>query len=665
MKKEINYKFLLLLTGIGFFLYFWSLRGSFVMDDDHVIVHNSITRHLNLKSLFDYDRSRFITNLSFSINYLLSGLSPLTYRLVNVLIHIVNSFLVFLLSKHLLNFVRRKDSAQKQKWFAAAVSILFLIHPLQTQAVNYIVQRSTLLCAFFYLAALIAYIKVRHQFSLRALGIFIVCVAAALYSKQTSVTLPCAFVLIDIFFIKGNKKVFYALMCALLPVMIFQVNFHFYILQAVVYAEHADSYLAPVNCLLTQIKVLATYLKLFLVPVGQNFDYDFQVSNSFLDWNVLLPFFLILALLTSATVLLKKSKNILFGILFFFLVLIPESSVISLPDVIFEHRTYLGVFGLAFAFIAAFVNLIRNIRVQIIGLAVIAFIFCGFTLHRNWIWGDSSRLMEDTVRKSPKKPRALNNLGVIYLQSNQLDRALYKFEAALAVNPRYVEALQNLAETYWLKGEREQAKQYAEHAIKLEPRFASPHITLGHLYFASKDYERAEKEYLEAIKKNSNLVSAYNGLVNIYIEKSDISRAFQMAERAKVVDSSSAVTHYLLGNLSFQIADFRRAIQHYENAIWRNPKLFEAYNNLANVYFRLGNRSRAREYFEKIIKLNPDFDAAYFNLANIYHELGQREKGRQFLDQAYHYAKQNQNVELIQKIEKFYNTEQEGDHNVL
>jgi tetratricopeptide (TPR) repeat protein len=271
--------------------------------------------------------------------------------------------------------------------------------------------------------------------------------------------------------------------------------------------------------------VIVTYLRLLVLPVEQNLDYDYPIYREFLVPQVFLSFLLLAALFTLAVYLfwwtrisrVKQVKVedkpgaerdrlatsslataqptyhsaqpylrlISYGILWFFLTLAVESSLLPLADVIMEHRLYLPVFGAATVVAAllclaivkfprtahvGFIVLIAALTVAVIGTA---------TWQRNHVWGDAIRLWRDVVEKSPNKGRPLNNLAVALEDAGQRQEAIETLSRAIAVDPNYYKSYYNLADLYLVSDQPEKSLPLLETAIRLQPTFTEAYVEVG------------------------------------------------------------------------------------------------------------------------------------------------------------------------------------------
>jgi tetratricopeptide (TPR) repeat protein len=284
----------------------------------------------------------------------------------------------------------------------------------------------------------------------------------------------------------------------------------------------ADSSLSRLDYLFTQFRVIVTYLRLLILPVNQNLDYDYPVYSAFFTPPVFLSFLLLAALFALAVYLFRRTgygrlnqvegeadsgrkrptqpqpalfstcisclRLIAFGILWFFLTLAVESSLIPIDDVIMEHRLYLPGFGAATAFATAFFLMAgRSARPAggrlLVPVAVLLVLGLGLaTWQRNQVWGNAVRLWQDVVAKSPNKGRAQNNLGVALTDAGRLSEAIEVLSGAMALKPSSLNVYNNLGKAYIMNDQSEAALPLLKKAIGLDRQCADSYINLAMAY---------------------------------------------------------------------------------------------------------------------------------------------------------------------------------------
>jgi tetratricopeptide (TPR) repeat protein len=429
----------LLLVGAVAVVYLNSFRGVFQFDDYNVIVGN---RAVQSWAAFLADLPggiRPVLKLTYTLNRT-SGLGLFGFHLGNAALHAANAVL-------LLHVARGVGGGSVSVFAATLAALLFAVHPVQTEAVTYISGRSVSLMAFFYLGSLLAWLRGRargSRFLLHVASPALFLLAAL--SKETALVLPFALALLEAF--RGRRRgwrsalagqaVHWALLFALALAFLAHSGYG-RLLEACfdIRGMRANLY--------TQLHGVAYLLSRLAMPRSQNIDPDLPVLT---EWSsALLPEALLLLLLLSAGVYAFRKGSVAgFGILWFFLHLVPTNSFIPRLDVANDRQLYLASWGLFLA-VATGMDLLREVgggRWVAAGAAVLAVTLGGFTISRNEVYRSEIALWEDTARKSPGKARVQNNLGYSYERAGRLAEARDAYLRALAIDPGHARARGNL-----------------------------------------------------------------------------------------------------------------------------------------------------------------------------------------------------------------------------
>ena len=429
----------LLLAGAVAVVYLNSFRGVFQFDDYNVIVHSGGV-HTWCAWLAGLPRGiRPLLKFTYTMNWT-SGLGLFGFHLVNVTLHAANAVMLFLLAS-------RVGAPSVSRFAALLPALLFAVHPVQTEVVTYISGRSVSLMAFFYLGGLLSYLLGREGGSrilLYAVSPILFLLAVA--SKEVALTLPFALVLCEaVRRERGGWKealrsqaVHWGLLAALAVFLFAHVGY------ARLIEACFDIRGAAAN-LLTQVHGIGYLLSRLAMPYAMNIDPDLPV---FSGWStVLLPEALLLAALLAAGIVGLKYRSMAgFGILWFFLHLLPTNSFIPRLDVANDRQLYLASWGLFLA-VATGADLLRTkwgVR-RVTAVATVLVLALGvITVSRNAVYRSEVALWEDTARKSPGKARAWNNLGYACEVAGRFKEAEAAYLRALRVDPGYALARRNL-----------------------------------------------------------------------------------------------------------------------------------------------------------------------------------------------------------------------------
>jgi len=515
----------LLLAAVAIGIYSNTIGGPFVFDDHENIGRNphlQLTR-IDWQTLYDAAfngviSTRPVSYVSFALNYYFHGYSVDGYHWINIIIHAVNGILLYLFLKQTLNLVTPEterlidvsdghtggaghwmpDLRSQVAFFSA---LLWVSHPVQTQAVAYIVQRMTSMAAMFYLVALLFYVRARLAPTIARSAILWMGVGIsgvlAMGSKEIAVTLPVVILFYELFFFRNLRVTRAWVIAALIGLLIFTGIVVVSMgsvdpVHLVMKGYHSRDF-GPGQRLLTEFRVVIFFLSLiaFPHPSRLNLDHDFGLSRGLLDPpTTLAAIVAILGFLGVAAVLAKRDRFISFCILWFFGNLALESSVIAL-EIVFEHRLYLPsmmVFPVLVLLIFRSVKATWASR----GIVCAAIIVCMFwTMDRNRVWQNEIALHRDTVAKSPSKARPYYGLGRALAEQGNYREAVNMLQEAVRLDPGYVQARNRLGSALAMLGESEGAAAQFHKVIELDPGYVGAYFNLGKYYENKSDYAAA------------------------------------------------------------------------------------------------------------------------------------------------------------------------------
>jgi protein O-mannosyl-transferase len=549
---------LLLIIVVGAAVYSNTFGVPFVLDDVTSIFGNPAVRSFKLSF-----RPRMLGDLSFALNYRLGGMEVAGYHLVNLLIHLINGLLVYCLVSILLKsplFTADRDAGEN-RLIPLFTALLFICHPVQTQAVTYISQRVASLATLFYLGTLVIWLVARQAATgkVRILfyGVAFSTALLAMATKEIAFTLPLTILLLESVLFGGSLRrlvvpaAIFSLAAALVPAAYFAATgSKGGLLEMLHRLATPTNVISRADYFLTQLRVQATYLRLLVLPTGQNLDYDYPVSHSLFSLPVLASLTLILVMLCGALYLLVRAERsgrpelrlIGFGILWFFITLSVESTFIPLQDVIFEHRIYLPSVGIFVSFVTVLMTARRylNNRKAAVAALVIPFLVLTVLLSavaaaaRNEVWKDEITLWEDVVAKSPAKVRAHGSLGSAYQRRGLYDAAAHEYQAAIQLGQNDPANYNNLGTIYHLQQKWGDAASMYRKALTLDPKNVKAHYNLGTVLTKLERYGEAESELQEVIRLKPDYDAAHNALGIVYaklLRNGDAVAEFEKAAR--------------------------------------------------------------------------------------------------------------------------------------
>lgn len=604
-KKEL---FLILTIVIaGIISYSNSFDCSFHFDDTHFLDISVTNDVANVVDWIRLAPSRPLGILTFAVNYNLHQLDVWGYHLVNLFIHLINALLVYWLTWITLSSpVMKDDPISRNKTIIAFMTgLLFVTHPLATQSVTYIVQRFASLATLFYLLSLILFIRGRlwqgdRNTSLLFFSASIFSGICGMLTKEIVFTLPFAILLYDYFFLKASpwklelkdKGLMVSfIMLTIFLLLIFRVR-SVYVFHTVEPGQGYAYSISMQEYLFTQFRVILTYIRLLILPFHQNFDYDYPVSTTLFHIKTFLSFLALLGIALTGFLLFKKYRLIAFGIFWFILTLLVESSIIPISqNVIYEHRTYLSSFGFFIALTGGFFYLFqeKHLRIGVFILLVIASLNATLAYQRNKIWQDEYTLWADCLKKSPNKARVNNNFGNALFNKGDYEKALYYYNKAIFTNNHYADYYNNRGTAMSALGYTQKALEDYNEAIRLKPDYVDAYNNRGILYDKLGQYPQAIQDYNETIRRNHHYANAYNNRGTIYGRQGQYQKAINDFNKAITIKSNHALAHHNLGYVYSLLGQYQPAIKHYNNAITYDPKYSVAYQSRAIAYLKLGN----------------------------------------------------------------------------
>lgn len=595
-----------LVVFLGLLIYSNSFDCAFQFDDKHNITDNPAIRSLSsFKDMWDLNHSRFVSFYTFALNYHFNQLNVWGYHFINLLIHLINSCLVYglVLSMFRTPVLEKSTSARQSNAIALATALLFVSHPLATGAVTYIVQRMASLVALFYFSSVGCYFKGRLSAGTKRYLYYagaIISTVLAVLTKENAYTIPFAIVLIELFFFNTEKiKIVFTDRRVLLPLLglaVFLtftiVTFSFKVLKPIAPSVYNLQEITPGNYFFTQLSVLVKYLQLLILPINQNVDYDFPISQSLFEWKPLLSGIFLLGLLTLGVLLYNRNRLISFGIFWFFLTIALESSFIPISDVIFEHRTYIPSFGYCIVFSVIMYSYVRNRSKTIANFLVVFFVLTNSVLahQRNNVWKNEISLWSDVVSKSPDKARGYMNRGYAYGNAQQWKNAIADFSKVNEINPDYhASAYYNLGYAYWSLGQKETCIDHFSKAIAIDSLYADAFYARGTAYYYSNQPDKANADYTTVIRIAPRYSRAYFSRGLLYSNLKDPGNAISDFNKAIEFDATIADYYFNRGIAFGNNNEWANAIRDFSKTIELDPNNKAAYSNLEYARSRMKN----------------------------------------------------------------------------
>ncbi len=571
-----NKTYSLILIGLCFLVYANSLNNAFVSDDLAAILENNFIAH---PFHFWTDPSSFLN----SICYLIAKTNPFIYHLISIILHAVNTILVF--------FFLRLFFKLEASFLAACI---FAVHPIHSEAVTWVSGRPYLILAFFILSAYLLYhsatniVEKNRKINIRR---YILCILVFSYFIISNYGFysffPPLLILSDITFNRWrrNWKLWIPFLCILALIFILVIKSA--ILQRSSYLIHVAGFQSSLmNPILKLELSFFSHLLLLLWPVKLTL-YHGSISYSPFLFNIGLVSLILLIPLVAF--LFKKAKELFFAVFIFILFLAPTYMPLSLSNLVAERYLYFP--SITLSMVAAFLyqrygeSYDRNRKIKALSLfTAVMVIYAVRTIIRNEDWKTPERFWQSTIAVSYNSPSAHVEAGVFYHKKGEIEKALGLFKKAIELNPRYPKAYNNLGNLYNDLGKNEEAIAIFKKAIEVDPGY----------------------------------IEAYNNLANTYSDMGKKEEALSLYKKVIEINPKDPDAYYNLANVYSEMGKEEEAITFFKKAIKINPRDVSALNNLGVIYVNIGKGEEAEIVLSKAIEIEPLYAAAYFNLAKLY-----------------------------------------------
>ncbi len=649
--------------GLAWIAYYNSLNGVFFFDDIRHLVENPKDIDDTLRSLFHNPHlpGRAVVDLTFALDYYFHELRTPGYHAVNICIHGLNGFLLFLLIQKLLLSLSRAEKNNEQessqkfiRYLPCVISFLFIVHPLFTSCVNYIIQRYTLMATTFYLLGFLFYMQARYSRGCKRWAWFlgtIICYWLSFRSKEIALTLPLILLVYEMLEEIDNPTLFKALLKrSALLLVVFGIAAIVLLHQSGWFQSSGARLWSPWQQFQAESRAFVHYWKMLFLPISRwlNIDHDFRISGLFLDmWASLALLFHVSLITLSWTAAKKGHKLIGLGTGWFYISLFPYWLVPE-ADLLVNYKIYLP--GIGFFLILTDViwwGYLKKVSQYFLYAVLCGVITAGIigTWKRNPIYQSELHLWEDASRKSPEKPRVLNNRGYIHYSSKDYYRALPVFDRAIRLDPGYTEAyinrgslnfslrryekalsdfnnalqlkpdsikvLINQGNTNIKLGYYDRAQQSFEKAIRLEPLNPEIYLNRGVFYFTLRQYDKALPDFNRVIKLAPLYTDAYINRGSLYFSRGEYDKALIDYNRAIELEPDSSKAHTNLGSTYVKLEQYDRALQCFEKALQLDSRYAEAYYNRGILHLALREEEKAMLDFDRAIRFNPEYVPAY------------------------------------------------------
>jgi protein O-mannosyl-transferase len=529
-------------TLIAFWAYGPALHGAFLFDDTALpFALPSATA-----PLLDWLRmsaARPVLYATYWLNASISGDDTFSYHVFNVLFHLMASGLVFVIVRRLMEWSAVASAAASRTLLAGAAAAIFLLHPVQTEAVAYLAGRSECLSVMFFLGAFAAFLyRPRPEISWGGTAVVLALFAAALFSKQHTIVLPALFLLTDYWWnpgfsfqgIRANWRLYLAMGAG----AVIGLLYYWQILQNSPSAGFSLKALTWYQYFFTQCRALLVYIAQFLLPLHLDADWDFPISRTILDHGAILGLLALVGLAALAWHFRRRFPLATYGFLSYLLLMAPTSSILPIADPIADRRLYLSMLGL----LLIVVDVLARVRMEPEKLAMV----CGVVLlaaawathARAAVWADNLALWQDTVQKSPHKRRVHFQLASAYGDAGRYDLAVEEYRKTAELEPPDYNLLVDWGLAYEKLNRPEEALAKLRQAAQMEPT-ADAYTDIAMVYANRARWAEALDALNTGEKINTNFPWLYVNRAGVYFKLNQLPAAIADYRHALAIDPSN------------------------------------------------------------------------------------------------------------------------------
>jgi len=595
--------FALILVAVTILAYRPAWNGGFLWDDDVYITNNELlTAPDGLRRIWfslDSPSQYFpLVYTTFRIEHALWGLNTSGYHWVNLLLHIANALLVWMVLVRL-----RVPGA----WLGGAI---FALHPVQVESVAWITERKNVLMGFFFLLTLLAWIAFVDGRTKRRwvfYGLALILYVLALSAKTTACTLPAALFLI---LWLEKRPISWQRTLQIIPFLVLGLAMGALAMWWERYHQGTGRalfpFLSPIERILVASRAIWFYLGKLIWPSNLTFIYP--------RWDIAPTHFLSYVWLLAGLIacvsiyFLRRyfGRGMEVAAAFFIATLSPILGFIMLYTFrytfVADHYQYLACIGPIALVAAGFANLanaFKNIRTLILAavLCMVA-LLATLTWRQAAMYGNIETLWRTTLAKNPTCWMAHNNLGIVLFERGQLDEAIAHYRTTLQMQPNFWDADYNLGTALLGKGRVDEAIFYCDKAVAMQPNDPDARVALANALLQNKQVDDAIVHYQKAVTIRPDYFLARYGLAHALLEIGKLDAVIEHCRAALLVQPRNPDCHTVLAIALDEQGQFAEAIQHYETALEISPQSIYALNNLAwllatssNASFRNGTRA--------------------------------------------------------------------------
>ncbi|MFG0247688.1 MAG: tetratricopeptide repeat protein [Phycisphaeraceae bacterium JB051] len=597
-------------------IYVSSMQGGFYLDDLAVIQQNQAIRDLGQSLSRSLLTARGPVKLSFAINYAIGELDPSGYRLGNVLIHWINAVLLYLLLVRVLTCQQVGYTPNRAVGLAMCASLVWVLHPLASQPVLYVSQRSELMMASFFIATLYAFVRsVQSQMHRRVWQVLaVVCCALAILCKLVAFSLPIVVLLLDRLLLSDRWKTVWQqrrwVHASLFAcwALLWAIGF-FSLFETQSNTSSAGGALvgiiSPFEYLTVQSGVILHYLKLCLWPSVLVFDYGWPPPTSFSQYAW--AFSVVAVLFCLTVLLLVRSTRWSILPMSFFLILAPTSSLMPIADLAVEHRMYLPLVCVCVGVTLLLGHVLgRQFRLAVILLLAVSVVLGLRTMVRVQDYRSSLTLWRSVLNVIPNAPRARLQYAQALVEARRIDQAVEQFHIGIKHHSQDSRFYHNLGELYLQIGLLDRARPLLEKALSMQDNDPVYWFNLAKLDRLEGRTDQALRGFEKTLTLDPNHVGALSDLADILAATGRWDEALARLDQAQSLAGDQPVLQINRANILLRAGRAEPALAAAQQAVAMLVDHPATLNVLASAYAANGMWADARDVFSTLLTQSPN-----------------------------------------------------------
>jgi len=632
---------LLVLVAAAGIVYWPSLSYPFEFDDHANILKYFNVRHNTFSSLF-LQSSRWVSYWlnAFYYSLLPAGghYNPMLYRAGNILFHIITGLFVFTVIRLMAVQATRNKFLQAHGLLIATLTAgFFLLHPVSTQTVSYVIQGQLEgIAGLFMLAMLACFLAYTYSNRTVWLILLYALIPIACGTKEIVIITPIMLMVIDWFFVaQGNWYNFKQRRWLHLSFLGAVLVLYIYLLKPLYFLNilglktalpnnignmltpNAAEKITPYAFFISQFKVILHYVAIFVWPWSMSVDYDWKLSKSFFAPDSLLPFLFLCCVVYWLFKRLRRNPIDLvsFGVMWFLVAVLPRSSIVPSTELLADYKTYFASVGLlllaACGVVYVWDKILQRLSsphaaaVHTVGLVLLLLAAFGLAAyHRNTVWQSPEAFWENIILNAPAKARAYNNYGVALCEKRQYPESVAAFSKAIQLDATYPDPHNNIAVAYVSLRELDKAVTALQKSIALVPYQPETYNNLATVLMQKNDYGQVEQLLRHALTLRPHYGKAYRNLGVYYAQKGDYERAWQAhKDSCCKADYDNIDGFYMYAQCSAQLKKYDDALIGFQRVLAIDPGSFAARANLIQLYRMMKRPAEAEQLFQQTMQM--------------------------------------------------------------